>query len=93
MMKQRRRTSFLPAQIKEYGGKPVGELIKLKSRLNEERDWVSLCDQYSTMLFRKDQQILSLTKQNELLYDEISRLQKMILGCDDSGEMSSMQQQ
>ena len=71
----------------------MGELLKMKSRLSEERDWVALCDQYSTMLFRKDQQILALTKQNELLYDELSRLQKMILGRDDSGEMSSMQQQ
>ena len=71
----------------------MGELIKLKSRLSEEREWVTLCDQYSTILFRKDQQRLALTKQNELLYDELARLQKMILGCDDSGEMSSMQQQ
>jgi hypothetical protein len=70
----------------------LGKLIELKGKLQEEREWVDLADKYSMMVFRKDQQILALMKQNELLYDEVGRLQKIILGGDAEHEMSELQQ-
>lgn len=71
----------------------MGQLIKMENRLNQERDWVDLCDKYAAMLYRKDQQILALTKQNEILYDEINRLQQIILGGNVQDEMPEMQPQ
>lgn len=71
----------------------MGELIKMKSRLNEEREWVDLCDKYAAIIYRKDQQILALYKQNEMLYEQVDNLQKLIMEGMTHDKMPQLQQQ
>ena len=69
----------------------MAQLVALQGGRQElERDWVGLCDQYAASLFGKTQQVLALTKQNEILYDEIHRLQQIILG-GTADELSELQ--